>query len=417
MLHEDPGLGVGKRVELKLSTPLGKRRWVAEHTACEEGGGFVDTQLSGPFASWQHSHTFRHIDDRQCELIDEIEYALPAGAVGERLAGDYSQKKLERAFAYRHAVTQSDLALRRQLEDFRPMRILVSGGSGFLGTRLVALLRTQGHEVSILTRHKREESDIRWDPSKGEIELSRLSGFGAVINLAGASLSSGRWTEERKKLLWKSRIDSTCFLVNAFSRLDQRPSIFLSGSGIGFYGSDPEEEFTESARRGSGFLPELCEAWEAAAYRAKSIGCRVVLLRTGIVMDPNGGALKQMMPIFKLGAGGPIGSGEQWFPWIALEDWMRAVVWSLFTRRVKGPVNLVAPEVVRQKAFAKTLGETLHRPAFLPAPKFALRTVLGEMADAALLTSIRAQPRALEESGFDFSLPQLDQALAFSLGK
>ncbi len=417
LIREDPGLDVGKRIELKLGTPIGTRTWLAEHVECTYGEGFVDTQLKGPFVSWTHRHRFRHIDEQNCELIDEIDFELPAGRAGAALAGDYTLEKLERSFAYRHAITRSDVGLGRQLPDFRSLRILISGGSGFLGTNLSAFLRAQGHEVKVLTRSPRLPGDVRWDPANGEVELPRLEGFDAVFHLAGANLSSARWTEARKRELWSSRVDATRFLVDALDRLEKPPSVFLGGSGIGYYGSAAEAVFDESSRRGEGFLAELCEAWEAAAWRAESLGCRVVNLRTGVVLDPRGGALAKMLPAFKLGGGGPLGSGAQWFPWIALEDWIRIATWCLFDRRIVGPVNLVAPGIVRQRDFAQILGKVLRRPAFLPAPRFALKMLLGEMADEALFASTNAVPAALGETDCDFALGELEVALRFCLGR
>lgn len=410
VVREDPGLQVGKQVELKMDTPVGKKRWLAEHIGCVDGVEFTDIQREGPFKRWQHRHLFRHIDDRNCELVDEIEYELPFGLFGKSFGSGYVEKQLSKGFEYRHWITQRDMAFCNRLPRTGPLKVLITGGTGFLGSRLGDLLRSQGHEVSVVTRSKRSESDVRWDPQKGEVERSRLEGCDALVHLAGESLTSGRWTESRKRSLWSSRVDATSFLVDTLSRLESPPKVLLSGSGIGYYGSDPERVFDESAKRGEGFLAELCEAWEAQARRAETLGTRVVLLRTGVVVDPRGGALKQMLPAFRMGGGGPIGDGEQWFPWIGLEDWIRAVVWCAQQKKVAGPVNLAAPGIVRQKEFASELGHALGRPSFLPAPKFALSAVFGEMAEAALFSSIRAEPAALQQSGYEFELPRLDAA-------
>lgn len=415
LLHEGEGLQVGRRVELKVKTPLGSQRWVAEHVECEEGVGFVDTAVKSPFKRWRHRHHFQHVTDRSCLVKDEVEYALPFGGIGRGLGKGFVERKLNRLFEYRHRITQEDLRFRAELPGFRKLRILVSGGSGFLGTQLVALLRTQGHEVLVLTRSPEEQTDVRWNPAKGEIELSRLEGLDAVIHLAGENLTSGRWTKERKRRIWESRVDATHFLVDGLLRLERKPSVLLSGSAVGFYGDRPEGEVDESTKRGEGFLAELCEAWEAAALRAESFGCRVVLLRTGIVIDPRGGALAKMLPAFCFGVGGPLGSGRQWFPWIGLEDWIRGVVWSLFSVKVRGSMNLVSPGVARQGEFARSLGKRLGRPSVVPAPGFALKAVFGQMAEEALLTGAKARPRVLEESGYRFLLPSLDEALAFCL--
>ncbi len=328
---------------------------------------------------------------------------MPIGEIGKNVV----KRQLDKSFAYRHWITRRDLELKRALPGFRTLKVAITGGSGFLGTQLKHLLGAQGHEVFVVTRSKLSETDIRWNPAAGEIELARLEGLDAIIHLAGESLTSGRWNEERKKRLWSSRVDATKFLVEAIERLESPPSVLLSGSGIGIYGSDPETVFTETSARGKGFLAELCEAWEAEASRAETVDTRVCFLRTGVVIDPRGGALAKMLPAFRFGFGGPLGDGQQWFPWISLEDWIGAVNWLIFAGKARGPVNLVAPEAVRQKEFARLLGKALKRPAFLPAPRFVISAVLGEMADEALLSSIRAEPGQLEATGYPFVLPDL----------
>lgn len=408
VLREDPGLAEGKQIELKMGTPIGKRHWHARHTSCVDGREFTDTQDKGPFKAWTHRHVFEPLDDSSSELRDEIDFELPFGSLGASLVS----KQLEKSFSYRHWITAKDLRLKSSLPDFRPLKIAITGGSGFLGTQLNGLLSSQGHEVSVVTRTKRSESDIRWDPAKGEIEFSRLEGVDAVIHLAGENLTSGRWNDERKKRLWDSRVDSTKFLVDTFLRMDNPPAVFLSGSGIGIYGSKEETVFTEESKAGQGFLADLCQAWEAAALRAESPRTRVCLLRTGVVIDPRGGALQKMLPAFRFGLGGSLGDGQQWFPWIALEDWIGAVDWLLFAKKVRGPVNLVSPEALRQREFARELGKALARPSFFPVPKSVLKMLLGEMGDQALLSSIHAEPTVLTRAGYPFSLPRLQEAVS-----
>lgn len=408
ILREDPGLGVGKQVELKMSTPIGKRRWLARHISCVDGLEFTDTQDSGPFKAWTHRHVFSPFGSSSSELIDVIRFELPFSSLGE----GYVLGQLEKSFSYRHWITKMDLERKAALPNFRSLRIAITGGSGFLGTQLSALLEAQGHDVFIVTRSKRGDRDIRWDPAKGEIEHSRLEGMDAVIHLAGENLTSGRWNESRKKRLWSSRVDATRFLVEALRGLERPPGILLSGSGIGFYGTEAEEDLSEESSSGIGFLAELCAAWEEAAAGAEAFGARVCFLRTGVVIDPRGGALQKMLPAFRLGGGGPLGDGQQWFPWIALEDWIGAVNWLLFADDARGAVNLVAPETMRQRGFAESLGSVLGRPAILPLPKTVLRLALGQMADEALLSSIRAKPEALQRWGYPFTCPELKPALS-----
>ncbi len=408
IISEDPGFSEGKEVKLKVSTPIGKRPWLARHTSCIAGEEFTDEQIAGPFKSWKHRHQFRYIDDQKSELIDSIDFEMPVGSLGETIA----RRQLEKMFDYRHWVTARDLRLKASLPNFKPLKIAITGGNGFLGAQLSALLKTQGHDVSVVTRSKRRDSDIRWDPAKGEIELPRLEGLDAVINLAGENLTSGRWSDERKKRIYNSRIDGTKLLVDAFLQLDEPPEVFLSGSASGYYGHHPEKEFDETSSAGEGFLAEVCQDWEAAALRAESARTRVCLLRTGIVIDPRGGALQKMLPAFRFGLGGPLGNGEQWFPWVSIEDWIGGVAWLLFAQKAKGPVNLVSPQALQQKEFAKELGSALSRPAVFPAPKVALRLALGEMADEALLASAKVQPKALERLDYDFATPRLSDLLS-----
>ncbi|MBK1879776.1 TIGR01777 family oxidoreductase [Pelagicoccus mobilis] len=407
VLREDPGLEVGKRVELNVSTPLGKKRWNAVHVECEDGKGFTDTQEKGPFKSWRHEHRFVPVSEGESELRDVIEFELPFGGLGK----SYVLKQLQRSFDYRHWITKRDLELGKLLPESRPMRVAITGGSGFLGTQLRALLGGLGHEVFVVTRRGRDENDIVWNPYRGEIDRGAMEGMDAVIHLAGENLSSGRWTEERKKRLWSSRVDSTRFLVDVMGTLKSPPGVFLSGSGVGIYGNDPEAERTECSNPGDGFLAELCKAWEKEAIRAESLDTRVCLLRTGVVIDPRGGALQKMLPAFRLGLGGPLGSGRQWFPWISVEDWIGAVGWLLSDSRARGAVNLVAPEAMRQGEFARCLGRGVRRPAMLPAPALALKGALGEMADEALLSSCRVKPEILDSLGYSFVDPELSGLL------
>ena len=417
LLAMDPGLAVGKRLELKIGTPIGSRRWLGEHVEYVEGKRFVDTQVKGPFASWRHKHIFESIDDRCCKLTDEIDYELPLGVAAGPLFGRSVARQLELGFDYRHRLLEADVSFRNRIEDSASLNILIVGGSGFLGTKLTCFLRSQGHSVAWLTRRRRRKEDIRWDPTVGEIERARLEGFDAVINLAGANLASGRWTMARKRLFRSSRIEATRFLVDALASLERPPKVFVCSSAVGYYGNDLEASRDESDKCGDGYLAELCVAWEAAALRAESLGCRVVLLRTGVALDPRGGALKRMLLPFRLGAGGPLGNGKQWFPWIALEDWIRAVAWTLLAKGLHGPVNLTAPGLVRQWELARTLGRVLNRPAFAPTPTWLLRLLFGEMADEVLLSSCRAAPKRLIDSGFRFQFEELESALRFSLGK
>ena len=306
------------------------------------------------------------------------------------------------------------------------MKILVTGSTGLVGTALVGRLAREGHTVCRLIRPGTTEKvlpeerggaggfAVSWNP-----ETEELGGAGvgpdAVVNLAGAPIAGGRWSARRKELLRTSRIDTTRALVNALAKMNVRPSVLISASAIGIYGNRGDEVLNEDSAAGSDFLSVVAGGWEAEALQAEALGIRVVLARFGIVLAKHGGALPSMMLPFKLGAGGRIGNGQQWVSWVTLEDVVQALRFAIEKNSVRGAINVVAPNPTRNTEFTTVLAGTMHRPAFFPAPAFALRLVLGEMADALLLSSQRVVPKRLEESGFVFTYPDLRTALGATL--
>ena len=294
------------------------------------------------------------------------------------------------------------------------MKIVVAGASGLVGGALVPILRAAGHEVFRLVRRRADAPDeISWDPAAGEIDRGRLEGAGAVINLAGENLGAGRWTAARRARILRSRIDATRTLVAASTELGRKPDVFVSASAVGFYGDRGDEVLTESSALGHGFLPEVCLAWEAHAEAASRAGLRTVLLRFGLILAGNGGALAKMLPLFRLGLGGRMGSGKQWMSWVALDDVTRIIEYVVKDPRCAGPMNVVAPGAVTNAAFAAALARHVRRPAILPVPAWALRLAVGRaMADEALLASIRAAPERLTEAGYEFRYPTIEAALA-----
>jgi uncharacterized protein len=290
------------------------------------------------------------------------------------------------------------------------VRILVSGSSGLIGTALVGHLTTAGHDVIRLVRRNAGSGEASWDPKKEEIDDAAVATSDAVVHLAGAGIGDRRWTPAYKQEILDSRVLGTRTITAAINRVSTPPKVFLSGSAIGFYGDGDDTAFDESAARGTGFLADVCAAWEHEAMQAAG-ATRVVLLRTGIVLSPAGGALAKQLPLFRLGLGGRFGSGKPWQSWISLDDEIRAIE-HLLTADVSGPVNLTAPEPVRGSEFAKTLGAVLRRPSLLPVPAFGPRLLLGrELADALLFTGQRVLPGSLESSGFEFTHPTLETAL------
>lgn len=299
------------------------------------------------------------------------------------------------------------------------MKVLVSGGSGLVGTALTESLRSQAHTVAHLVRPGGEASpgDIRWDPASGFINTNAMEAADAVVNLNGASIGGGRWTPGRKKVLRSSRVDATRVLVDAFTRLKQKPRAFISASAIGYYGNRGDEILTESSAAGNDFLAELCRDWEAEALRAQSSGIRTVLTRFGIILSAKGGALKQIVPPFKLGLGGRLGSGRQWMSWVALDDVVGVLCAAISDEKSSGPVNVVAPNPVRNSEFTQVLASVLHRPAIFPAPAFALHWLLGEMADALLLSGQKIRSERLPAATFPFQYENLEPVLHAILAK
>jgi uncharacterized protein (TIGR01777 family) len=295
------------------------------------------------------------------------------------------------------------------------LRVLISGSTGLVGSALANELRLQGHEVAALLRPATRvrpsgAQTVDWDPEAGTLGPS-ADGADALVHLAGASIAEGRWTAARKRLLRDSRVAATHSLIDALKKLTRPPGVFIGASAIGFYGDRGDEELTESSPPGTDFLADITRQWEVASLRASEFGARSVVLRTGIVLDKRGGALPRMALPFRLGAGGRLGSGRQWMSWLALEELVAMIQYALATDSLAGPANAVSPHPVRNADFTKVLARVLHRPAIFPAPGFALRLALGEMADALLLASQRVLPKKFESLGYRFFLPDLESAL------
>ena len=297
------------------------------------------------------------------------------------------------------------------------MKIVISGASGLIGTQLVAKLSQGGHEVIRLVRRSPKSGEIQWNPKSGTLDAAALEGADAVIHLSGAGIGDKRWTTGYRKEILDSRTDTTALLAKTIASLSRKPSVFLSGSAIGIYGARNDEQLTEVSTHGTGFLAEVCEQWEAAAKPAVDAGVRTVYLRTGIVLSPKGGALKKLLPLFKLGVGGKFGNGKQWQSWISIDDEIGAIEY-LLTANVSGAVNLTAPNPVTNAEFTRVLASVLKRPAIVPVPTFAPKILLGgELADALLFTGQRVIPAALNASGYSFKHTTLESALRSLLSK
>jgi uncharacterized protein len=296
------------------------------------------------------------------------------------------------------------------------MDVLISGATGLIGSALIPELEAKGHTVRRLTRTPRSEGAIRWDLDAGTIE-GDLSGTEAVVHLAGESIAEGRWTEEKKRRILESRQKGTRLLAEMIAALSEPPSVMVSVSAIGYYGDRGNELLTEESESGDLFLSEVCRKWEAAAEPAREAGIRVVHPRFGIVLSTEGGALGATLPIFKLGGGGKIGSGRQYWSWVSFDDVIGAILHSIENDALSGPVNVVAPDPPTNAEYTKVLGHVLGRPTFFAVPAPAARVALGGMADELLLASARVEPVRLQETGYSFRHPDLEETLRYLLGR
>ncbi len=296
------------------------------------------------------------------------------------------------------------------------MNVLISGATGLIGSALLPELEAGGHTVTRLSRSQTGANTIRWDPSAGTID-GELEGMEAVVHLAGESIAQGRWNPEKKRRILDSRVQGTRLLAESIAALPDPPKVMVSTSAVGYYGDRGDEVLIEESAPGTDFLAGVCREWEAAAEPALQAGIRVVYPRLGIVLSPQGGALGTTLPIFKRGGGGKIGSGNQWWSWVALDDVVGSIVHALTDESVEGPVNVGSPNPMTNAEYTKVLGKVLGRPTVLPLPAPAARVMLGEVADALLLASQRMEPARLKDTGYAFRYPQLEGALRHLLGR
>ena len=297
------------------------------------------------------------------------------------------------------------------------MKVIVTGATGLVGRALIRSLLSDGHEVTRLVRGEAQTfrapgtKAVHWEPDKGVINAQELEGHDAAVHLAGEPIASGRWDDEKKRRIRESRVEGTHLLAETLAGLNEKPRALVSASATGFYGDRGEEVLREESASGEGFLSEVCREWEKATLAASQAGIRVVHLRIGFVLSADGGGLPRMLTPFKLGVGGRVGGGQQYVSWITLDDLVRIIRRALEDEHLRGPVNAVAPNAVTNEEFTKALGRVLGRPTFLTMPAFAARLAFGEMADAILLASTRVEPARLQEAGYQFSHPEIEEAL------
>ncbi|NNF29697.1 MAG: TIGR01777 family protein [Gemmatimonadetes bacterium] len=414
------GIEDGDRAVIRLGLGPARIRWVAEHFGFEAGRQFCDRQVRGPFRAWTHTHRMEPDGERGSVLVDDIRYELPLGALGRAVAGRSIRRELDAQFARRHSVTRHDVESHaRYNPDGRHLRIAVSGASGLVGSTLVSFLTAGGHTVQKLVRRPVHSPDeIEWNPKTGRVDVARMEDLDAVVHLAGESLFALRWTEEKKRRILSSRVEGTKLLSSALASLDRPPAALISASAIGFYGDRGDELLDETSgpAKPASFLARVTLAWEAATEIASRAGIRTAHARLGVVLSPRGGALATMLPAFRLALGGRLGSRDQWFSWVDLDDVVGSI-YHLIMTEVEGPVNVTSPEPVTMEAYTRTLARVLRRPAFMPLPNSLVRIAAGELADEMLLASARVVPRRLQKTGYEFRSEGLEQALRSQLGR
>ena len=391
---------IGSRLTLKVKIGPFWRRWVVQHTEFSEDNYFTDVQLDGPFKFWKHTHRVRSVNAYTSEIEDEVQFLPPFS-----LFKGMIEKKIMKILEWRHERLKRDLDVQSKYA-IPPMRILVSGSTGFVGSHLIPFLETAGHHVSRLVRklEEKEENTVYWDPEHPSLE--DFEGFDAVIHLAGKSLASGLWTEKLKKEIFSSRCEYTKHLAQVLSKLKSPPQTFICASAIGIYGNRKGEELTENSSLGEGFLANVCKEWEKATDGLEGIRC--IHTRFGMILSQDGGLLKKMMIPFRMGLGAIIGSGTQVMSWIALDDVIYALYHVLHHKEVSGGVNFCAPVPETNASFSRKLAQALNAPLFFRIGEKPLRFLAGEMAEEMLLASQSVKPEKLLNSGYEFLYSRLN---------
>ncbi len=408
----------GSEVIFEIRKGPVRRKWKAVHRDFQEGLSFTDEQLSGPFAHWVHTHQFVPDGPERSMLRDHIEYRLPLHPLSSPVGGPFFARMIRKMFQYRSLRLERDLVRHQKFAARSPLRVAITGPSGLIGSNLSAFLRVGGHDAVHLVRRAPEpgSNEIMWTPGTGETDAQALSGIDAIVHLAGENLFSGRWNPRKKETILKSRSESTERLCKTLAKLERPPKVLVVASAIGYYGNCPGDDICrEDHAAGTGFLSDVCKAWEEAAEPARAAGIRVVNARIGICVSRRAGVLKELLLPFTLGLGGRHGDGKQYMSWIGLDDVVGAIHHAILTDDLAGPVNLTAPNPVQNRDFARTLGAILKRPAILPLPGLALKAMLGEVGGLAL-EGARVEPAALNDGGFEYIHPKLEDAIRDELG-
>ncbi len=403
----------GDRASFRVRVgPLGFRGMV-EYEGYRPLAEFGNRHVGGPHRSLRHRHLFRSTGEGSCELTERIhcEPRLILATLGRA----WLRRTMERTLEFHQERVRRDLE-RHAAGPAAPLRVLVTGASGLIGGALTAFLESGGHEVVRLVRGQpASDREIAWDPAGGAIDAVALEGFDAVVHLAGENIGAGRWTAARRRRIRESRVASTGLLCAGLAGLHRPPAVLVSASAVGYYG-DVEGTVDESAPAGDGFLAEVTAAWEQAAEPARAAGIRVAHARFGPVLSPRAGMLKRLLPVFRAGAGGVVGSGRQPISWIGLDDAVGALHFLMSSGQAEGAINVVAPRPAANREFTQALAAVLRRPAFAPVPGVAIRALFGEMGDQLILKGQAVVPARLAELGFRWLDPTLEGALRRELG-
>lgn len=420
VIEPAPRIADGARAEMKIRMVPGLwTRWTAEHTDVRPGEGFTDHQVQGPFRDWVHTHRFLPDPDnpKMSILRDHIVCEPFGGLLGRILAKPILMRRMNRLFAWRHARTKADVELLHRAPPPRPLHFLITGAGGMIGSALVPYLQQAGHKITTLSRSARGPNARVWDPEKGHIDLAGLDPVDAVVHLAGENVAQGSWTAERRRAILESRTRSTRLLAEGVTALSPRPPVFISASGVSAYRANGRMQDESSPVDSATFLGHVVQAWEAAAQPARDAGMRVVHLRLGVVLSPDGGALHKLAAIFHWGLGGPVWHGKMGFPWIAIDDVLELIHRAAHDSAYDGIINAVAPGLVSNGEFTRVLARVMRRPAILPVPRIAILALFGQMGEETLLADLRVRPAKLEKWQFPYRFPNLEPALRHLLMK
>lgn len=425
VIERSGGIREGARLVMRLRKgPIGLI-WDARHFGYVEGERFCDEQVRGPFAKWVHTHSFDPGASAATSVLhDRVEWALPGGAIGNAIGSPLARRQLGRMFAFRHLRTARDLARQCRFADRSRLNIVVTGAGGSIGSALVPYLAVAGHTLTRLVRREPRAdpttvgSEAFWDPSAGIIATEVIDRCDVVVHLAGEPIA-GRWTTEKRRRIERSRVEGTALISEALARAsgaDGKERSLLTASAVGYYGHRPGETLDESSAPGDDFRSRVCIAWEDATRPAVDAGVRVAAMRIGNVLGARTPLLARLSPVWKLGLGGAFGDGSQRLPWIGLDDLLGAIEFLTHTTTIRGPVNLVAPAITTNREFSRALARAFRRPTLGVYPAGLLRAAFGEIANEALLSDQGVEPRVLQEAGFEFLTPTIDECLRWELG-